>query len=186
MTSFAPPKCRHCQQEVVLAISGKTGRRIRLNSAPGPDGTFSVAVEHQGLVARFMPKDHRSGDALWVAHAATCAAMQRPPRRVTPRTLTLGFASDHGTASEVALARTDAHSAELALERLADELLAEWREKCRREGWMTVWRLVPTFIAQHAELSRPLRDKFSTVLGRKVHPAAAASFDKAHPQKTAQ
>lgn len=190
MTSFAAPTCRFCGKDVVRVTSAKTGRKINLDPVPDLNGTFSVGKEpgatRAASVARFVPREHR-GKPLWVAHAATCEVLKHKPRPLRPHTLTLGFAGNsEGTPGEIALASTQAMNAELVLERLADELIAQWRRKCRLEGWQPVWRMVPTFIAQHSELSRPMRDKFSTVIGRKVHPAAAASYDKANPPRPAQ
>lgn len=181
MTSFAAAICRFCHAEVVLRTSAKTGKKIRLNPVPGPAGTFSVDYEAgRGRVARFVPKDMRQGD-LWISHAQTCPAVVPQPRAVRPRTLTLGFAGTEGTPAQLALARTAAHNAELQLERLADELIVEWRAKCKREGWVPVWSLLQSFLGRRAgELPKTQRDQLSTVVGRRLHPAAAKAGQSSH------
>lgn len=183
MTSFAPAICPFCHAEVVLRTSAETGKTIRLNPVPSPDGSFFLGYEEgRGRVARFIPKDMRTGKGdLWVAHAQTCSAFVPQPRRVRPRTLTLGFAATEGTPSELALARTAAHSAELQLERLADDLIAEWRAKCKREGWVPVWSLLQSFLGRRAgELPKTQRDQLSTVVRRRLHPAAAKAGQSTH------
>lgn len=178
MTSFAPPTCRECHAEVSYAISGKTGLRIRLNPVPDASGTMSVAREPQGRVARVVPRDLRNGADLWTPHAQTCPARRANPRRMTPRNLAMDFAGTEGTAPEVALARTQAHAAELTLDRLADELIAEWKLKCHREGWFPIWRLLDGFIARRgADLPKELRGHLSAVVGRKIHPESARLGD---------
>lgn len=178
MTSFAPATCRFCRKEITFATSAKSGHRIRLDPVPDPSGTLALAHEPQGMVARFVPPHLRASVELWVPHARTCEALQRPPRRMTARNLTLEFAGTEGTAPEVALARTQAHAAELTLDRLADELIAEWREVCRREGWRPVWKLLEGFLARRgADLPKELRGHLATVVGRKLHPEAARLGD---------
>lgn len=185
MTSYAPLGCRYCRADIVLETSAKTGRKIRLNPVPAPEGTFAVSYEAgKGRVARFVPKDMREGKKLWVAHAATCTAVAHPPRRIRPQNLTLDLAGNEGTPAELAIARTQAHNAELQLERLADELIKEWREKCRRDrGWSPVWNLLQPFLARRGgELAKPLREKLSAVVGRRLHPAAARAGDRSGHQ----